>query len=449
MPANPHQTPSLPTLTRAIVWNQALWTAGHSLTTGGFLLYFGQELGATGLWIALLLAIPETVGVIGLATRRVIHWLGGRKRTWLICFVLARLFALGIPLLAFRQLRPSTSEPLGFMVVFLVLSEAFGSIAYVAYLSWLSDLAPESHWGRFFAKRDISQFAILLIVPVFGGYARDFWRRLVTEQTWSPDTALLAYVVTFAVGISLQLVSMIPLLRLPDVAVRAPTAALPQWQMLVEAWKDRSMRFLLIHNWWLAAANGLTQAAFFSYLFGPLGIGLGTYYLLLNVMNATKIPVSYYAGRICDQRGNKRLLLNSVFIVSHSLLFWLWATPEKWWLVFGAYFMWGGFAAVNIAGGNLALKLAPRSDNSAHLALFRQVGGLVAGISGLLGGLWLDSLRRESFVVWLGDYRLEAYQLLFLISWVGRASAALWILPIREPTPRPANAGPLGTPEES
>jgi len=231
----------------------------------------------------------------------------------------------------------------------------------------------------------------------------------------------------------LLLASMFPMLRLPNMPVSSASISLPERRLIADAFRNRSMRFLLFHNWHLALANGLTQAAFFSYLFGPLGIGLGMFYILLNVMNAVMIPVSYAAGRWCDFRGNKPVLFWGVLSASCALPFWLLATPEQWWWLFGAYIVWGSFGAVNIAGRNLALKLSPRSDNTAHLALFRLVGGLMAGVSGLLGGVWLDSLRHSEFLIELGSYRFERYQLLFLVSWIGRMTAALWIVPIREP----------------
>ncbi len=92
---------------------------------------------------------------------------------------------------------------------------------------------------------------------------------------------------------------------------------------------------------------------------------------------------------------------------------------------------------MNIAGRNLALKLSPRSDNATQLSMFRQVGGLLAGLSGLLGGIWLDSLLEFGFLIEMGHYRIEGYQLLFLISWVGRFTSAFWILPIRDDSQQP------------
>lgn len=419
---------ALSRVTRAVVINQALWTAGYSLTTGGFLTYFGYELGASGTLIALLLVIPETVGVAGLFARWTIHQVGNRKGVWLGFSLIARLATLGIPLLAFPDFRPADIDPLWLMAGCLAVAQGTQAIAYMAYLSWLSDLVPEQNWGRFFAKRNIARLCLLLVVPVVGGFLRDRWRSQVDA-----DAALLAYVAAFAIGISLQLASLLPLLRLPNVAVRSEVFSVPNLRLIGRAVRDRSFRLLLVHSWWLAFSQGVTQVAFFKYRIGPLGISLATYYVLANVMHLVNIPLSELTGRLSDRFGNKWLLFWGAVGVSFAMLFWLLASPEWWWWLFGAYLLWGGFAVLNISGRNLMLKLSPRSDNSAHIALFRQVGGLLAGLSGLLGGFWLDKLLGSGFERdWFG-WRIGGYQLIFLVSWAGRLTAAFWILPIHEP----------------
>jgi len=175
-------------------------------------------------------------------------------------------------LLAFPHARPPGVDPLWIMVGCLAVSQAAQSVAYMAYLSWMADLVPEHNWGRFFAKRNIARVCLLVIVPVAGGFLRDKWRSEV-----SAEDALLAYVAAFAIGISLLLLSMLPLLKLPNMTVRSMTSQVPNFRLIGEAWRDRSFRLLLIHNWWLAFAQGLTQAAFFYYRIGPLGISLMTY----------------------------------------------------------------------------------------------------------------------------------------------------------------------------
>jgi hypothetical protein len=131
-----------------------------------------------------------------------------------------------------------------------------------------------------------------------------------------------------------------------------------------------------------------------------------------------------------------------VLTAGSSLFFWLRASPAQWWWLIGGYACWGAFPAVNITGRNLVLKLSPQGDNATALALFRQVGGLLAGLSGLFGGYWLDRLNAAETALDLGLFRLGAFQIVFLTSLVGRLTAALWLLPIREPQSDPQAASP-------
>jgi hypothetical protein len=151
-------------------------------------------------------------------------------------------------------------------------------------------------------------------------------------------------------------------------------------------------------------------------------------------MRAVQIPVSTYAGRVCDRNRALAARVWGVFIGSSGLVFWLIAQRETWWLLFFAYAMWGAYAAANVAGDKLMLEFAPRSDNTTHIALFVQVGGLLSGFAGLLGGIWLDHLREAGFggifaMPW-GTYRFESYQLIFAISLAARYGSLGWLWPI-------------------
>ncbi len=243
------------------------------------------------------------------------------------------------------------------------------------------------------------------------------------------------YLAAFLAGQSLMLASVLPMLRLP---IRtAATRLLPRtdWQQVRAALASRPMRFLLLHNWSLALANGLTQSAFFLYSasFGPLGIGLGTYNLMAGLMRAAQIPAGAYAGRVCDRSGSLAPRVWGVLLGSTGLFFWLVAVRETWWLLFGAYLLWGAYAAANVAGDKLMVFHAPRCDNSIHIALFAQVGGLLSGLGGLAGGFWLDSLKASGFGVTISSagYRFESYQLIFAVSLFGRYASLLWLWPLR------------------
>lgn len=324
------------------------------------------------------------------------------------------------------------------LVAALAVSQAFQAVAYVAYLSWLADLVPEHRWGRFFAFRDVVKLLVLLTVPVAAGLVRDRWKQGVRDGTLAHDAVLVGYVAFFVVGAVLLCAALLPLLRLPDVASRAPRAGVAATGgSFFAALRHSGVRLVLVQHWWLALANGLTQAAVFHTLYGRLKLGLAPLFLLQGLMHATMLPTTAAAGFLGDHFGHRPSLLCGLWVASSSMLFWIAAgAAHPGWLV-PAYVAWGFFGAVNVAGRNLLLKLSPRSDNTVPLSLLHQVSGLLAGLSGLLGGFWLDHLRTTKSAWSLAGFVLGPFEVLFLASFVGRATAPLWLLPLREPGARP------------
>jgi len=411
-----------------VLLNQLLWTAGYSLTTSRFLYYFASDLGANAWMIAVLHVIPETFGVLGLTSRLWIKQFRSRKKTFLWFSLVARAVSLLIPLFAFVQLGPENASLLWFFAAIIAVVHICQAVAYLAYISWLSDLVNNKHWGQFFAWRNIAKICVLLVVPVSGGFLRDWWK-----QNSAPSVAMWAYVATYLVGTILMVCSLWPMLRLSAVPVKFVSAVKQTQARGLRGWyHHRSLLFLYIHNWWLAFFNGLTQSVFFSFLFGSLHISLGWFYVLLSIMRVVKLPVSYYSGKYCDHNKDKQILMFSLLGASSGLLFWMMATPAQPLWVAGGYAAWGLFAAANISGRNLLLKLAPSSDNATELALFRQVGGMLAGLSGLLGGFLLQRMLNANSQWELYTIQVTPFQLLFAISLLGRYLALLWLIPVRE-----------------
>ena len=103
-------------------------------------------------------------------------------------------------------------------------------------------------------------------------------------------------------------------------------------------------------------------------------------------------------------------------------------------LIAVAYVVWGmGWAGVNLGTQNLMLKLAPQDNNVGYIAAAQGLGGVFLAGSILLGGWWLDLMTGSGFSFTLGPWHLNAYHIFFLMSFVGRGSAALWVFSIREP----------------
>lgn len=405
-------------ITRAVVVSQMLFSAGHSLTTGGFLYYFAYTFGPSAFFLAALQIAPETSEAFSLVTRALLNRFRSRKQLWIRCLILGRLAAVAIPCTLFIQ--KDKELALWVILISMVLWHLLHGIAYCSYISWLSQLIPSMNWGEFFARRRMASLLIAIIVPTSAGLLRKAWltKLPAQSQNWS-------YAIIFGVGSLLVIASILPLLRTPDRPVEKSHST-----AIIRSRASKligvNFRWLLASRWWLSFFQGLTQAVIFKFSVDILQIGLEEYYRLFSVMLLVQMATAWWAGKICDRGYDLQLLIISLIGVSFAMFFWLVADAESKWLASGAYLIWGGFGFVNVALLNLTLKLAPLDDNCLHISLSRQSSGFIAGVAGLLGGLCLDMLLENEN--WTSE---QAFQLLFAISWVGRATATAWLLPIK------------------
>lgn len=412
---------------RAIALNAALWTAGNVLTTGGFLNYFASDLGARGFSLAVLMATPELVGLSGMASRSLWRWSGDRRRIWLITTLIARLITFLIPCVGlFRQSVPTEAVP-WVLIGVLVVAQAAQGIATTLYFSWLADLVSAGDWGRLFARRNLAALSIQLVLPLLAAWFRDD-----AKKRFAPATLWWVYAIVFTVGGLLLLASVWPMLSLPHPQTGPQARTSFNLGTLRSLLQNRNVRWLLAHSWCLALANGVTQAVFFQYQIRVVKLSLTGYYVLASCMILLQMVTSVWAGRCVTAADHRRVLFQSTLITSMALGFWCLAGPTTWWWLYGAFGCWGAFGAVNVAGPNLMLCQAPPGDNAHHLALFRQVAGVVAGISGILGGLGLDAMLGKS-----SPPNVNAFLLIFAVSWIGRALAAFLVLGVRNEETQP------------
>ncbi len=432
-------------LSLSVVINQLLFTAGYSLTSGGFLTYFAADSGAAQKLssMAWVLALPELVSVLAIGTPWLLPWCGDKKRVFLFCSLAARGAYLLIPLSVFQP----WLAPFSVLLFGMIAGSLLQAIAFTAYLSWLSDLAPERSWGRFFAKRNIAHLSVLIFVPFLAALLRD----ALKANDVSDTLRMTVYAATFVAGNLLQLVSLWPLCRWPahpptplptgsgtgpGTASQSESPRMPHWPV------PRSMYArVLLFSFWLAFFQGMTQTAFFMHSYRQLGLSLSLFYLLQGTMYVCQIPVTQLAGRISDQRGNRNLLMGSTFLVSLALLFWLASLNGNWLWLWGAYVLWGGFGMVNLTLQNLVLRVIPPAKNTALIAAYRFGSGLIAGLTGVAGGYWLEGALAQGSTFWGGN--LSPFAAIFLISCVGRWLAPLWLLGLHEPPVKKTAESPV------
>ncbi len=502
MTPNSTPVPSRSTIRRVLL-GQLLFSAGHALTTGGFLYYFANPFfKGFAVALAVMQVTPEAAESLAIVTRWLVLRWGGRKTVWWVSLVLARLAALAIPGLVYVGMVPGTTGAIPAIILLLGLWYLLMGVSYTAYLSWLSDLVPEVQWGKMLGRR---QMAISLVTVCMTYNAAAIMDR---TQLWSASDKLNAYVVLFGLGGVLCFASILPLMGLRSgnhesgtkpaplddsqgcpshagpltpalspivesslaaalimgereqsptgidgpLRTRGPTPSL--WQSigppLKLAFSDPLFRRFLFGCWQLSFFQGLTQTAQFQFSANVLKVSLLDYYSMLSVMLLLQIPLAAIGGWLVDRGHDRSLMVGGLLGLSTAMGCWWMATwygPA--WLM-AAYVVWGLFGLVNVAQPSLGLKLAPRSDNSVQLSLFKQIGGLLAALAGMLGELVLDHFSTMKDLP-----PLEVFRWLFIVSGIGRATAALWYWkagppPAQRQASRAASApGPERRPAES
>ncbi len=438
-------SPRTKRLSRDVVANQLLFTAGHSLTSGGFLVFFAADLGASTRTTTWVLTLPELVGLFAMLTPALLQGVKNKKGLFLGCSVLSRLALFLVPAALFL---PGSALQFPLLISAMILMGIFQAVAYTAYLSWLAELAPQQSWGRFFARRNMAKAAVLILVPFGGAMLRDWFRNGLQEEQWQ----LAGYLITFGIGNLLQLASLVPLLKWKVETVAEivnPSRYEPVCSGVdrvgrvegVEAietieqtgrLRSRSLIFILLFSWWLSLFQGLTQTAFFLHSYRNLHLAMTQYYALAGCMYLLQLLSSWWAGKYADRNGYRDLLIASTWIVSFSLLFWAGSMDGRWIWLWGAYLLWGGFGAINLSLQNLLLKIAPQQNNTLPIAMRRYGSGLIAGLTGLAGGYWLEQMLATNGNVQFLWGEVNPFLFLFLLSFAGRFLAPVWLLGVDE-----------------
>jgi len=413
-------------IVRSVMLSQLLFVSGNSLTVGGFFNYFVNQFQPSAFLMAAAMIAPETAQSFSLVSRWVVHRFPNRKRNWIVFLIAGRVVSMLMPLaLLWPASTPDTTVPLMLILGCTAVWYFLQGIAYVNYVSWLSLLVPEVNWGRLLSRRQLAGLVVSLGMPLLVICLRQYFLK-----GQSPEVVRWSYSVLFVTGGLLTLTSLLPLLKYREIPWSKPVRI-----KLVRFRQDyglgRSFRYLLGARWWLAFFQGLTQAVLFKYSVEILQISLPTYTVLSSLMMLVQMPLALWAGRCSDRCQEKTVLFWSMIGVSLAMPFWILATPERWYLVTFAYVMWGGFGVLNVSGQSLCLKLSPAGDNLHQLALYDQISGLIAGLAGLLGGLWLDRLLQLG--IQSESISSLPYLLIMTVSWIGRGTAAFWLLPIRQP----------------
>jgi MFS family permease len=407
--------------------NGALWSAGNGLTTGSLVTYLAIDLGARGLGLSLMLAVPTLVGLLRLLAPPLIERLGTAKRAALTFSLPSYLLIWALPAAGTVE-AVSAQTRLTFLIALVSSHQLLEYMGQVAIWSWFADLVPRPLRGRYFGRRQALQLAVLIPVLLASGHFTDVWR---SRHESAGDGLLLAYAIPTAIGATFLLASLLPLslMTATGTLARGPTAA----GQFVPALRDASFRRLLLYGCWLSFFNGITQSPQNLFPKKVLGLGIQSLAAMRIAMQLGQIGVSGWAGRFSDRYGNRPTLAASQLALASAPLFFLVASPAQPGWLWGAWLCWSGYAGLNVCLPNLMLKMAGRQQVAAYVATYFGISSVFYAVSTVGGGYLFDLLSDNQHCQRLAAWGLDSYKGAFVVALAARLVAVVLVWRLIEP----------------
>jgi MFS family permease len=208
---------------------------------------------------------------------------------------------------------------------------------------------------------------------------------------------------------------------MPSAVPRTP------WRALARATLQPPYSRLLAFSCFFAVVNGITGASQNMYPQRVLKVSYAGMRTLSGMMRVGQSEIAPAMGRLTDAWENRPLMILSELIVAVGPLFFLAATPERWWWLIGAYVVWIAYAGLNVGLDNVKLKLAPADNNAPYISAYYAISDLAYGVSTVIGGIYFDQLLAK------GREAMSIYAGLFVVGWIGRTLSTLLLMRLPEP----------------
>jgi MFS family permease len=388
----------------------------ETLAVGAFLTALAVELGASNAVIGVLAAIPHLAQLAQIPALYAVERVRDRKRVYRVSGWVARPMLLVIALAAW--LAPPQLALLLIVAAFAVRYVA-GAFLSCAWNSWMRDLVPGGDMGRLFGRRQKYMIGIGVAFSLVAAGFVDLWKN------YAPLPVTLGYGVVYVLAFIGGAYSVVCANRIHE----PPMVPVPHESLvskLLKPLREQNYRRLIV---FLASWNFATNLAapFFVVLMLRrmqldllFVIGLAT----LSQLAAWFTVTSW--GAIADRFSNKAVLAvcGPMFVL--AIFAWTFTTmpdPHAFTvpLLIAIHIATGIAAAgVNLATGNIALKLAPPGDATAYLASNSMINALAAGCAALFGGVTADVLASwelDLTIRWHDETKELAFEALNFSHW--------------------------------
>ncbi|MEJ7769311.1 MAG: MFS transporter, partial [Chitinophagaceae bacterium] len=309
-----------------------------------------------------------------------------------ICSIFARfpLLVIGLLPVIFKQ-----GTSLQVLIFLLFFHYFFGSVVGTSWNAWMKDLVPVKILGAYFSHRSrliqILNVTLSLSIAISLDYIKIHY----------PQHEMMAYSVMFVVGGAIGLLGVYLLSKTPEPS----SLVLSQdvFSLLQKPLRDKNFRkFLVFNSFWAFSLN------------------IATPFIPVYLMKAVLLPISYIIGlgilsQLCsilliktwgkysDLFSNKTIIGICGPIYTCCLIAWAFTGNPSGnilsalLLILISIFTGISTAGINLAMGNIGLKLAPKEDAIVYISARCMITSVFPAIAPICGGLAADFFETHQF----------------------------------------------------
>jgi MFS family permease len=370
----------------ALVWDGVFSQALGVLSGGTLLTGCALLLGASPSFVGVLAAVPLFAQLAHVPAVIVIEKLRRRRAICLVTTLVARLLLLPLAALPFIG---DHRLALALMLVAFAALAPLAAAGGCAWMSWTCDLVPRARLGAVFGGRQLRATLSGIVAGALGAAIVSLWDRGV------PGWRSGAYTLVFGLAFAAAMASTWCLTRMPEVAMPPPRHGRLD-ALFATPFRDGNFRRMMV---FLGAWQFVTNLAlpFFPVYLVRIGYGITTAIVLGLMSQLAGIAAVRFWARLSDRWSNKTVIALAAPLFLLCLAGWALSSalegPPALALLGALQLLLGAAGAgLDLASGNIALKLAPRGEATVFLAANGLAKSLCAGCAPLLGGVLIDRL---------------------------------------------------------
>ncbi len=381
-----------------------MFSVWASALTGNYLTGMALFLGAGGLTLGILGALPALATMLQLVSAPLVVGLD-RRRSFLAILSGMQRFGASLAGLIALWLMPAPFALLVF-VSLQVLAWACMAPSTVVWQGYMSDLIAPEVRGRYFARRNAWCTVVAMASVLLYGQILDRW-------PGEPGFRILYYAAFVGAGLNFVAWYLLPELPRGD-----RSSGRGFWaSMAIPLHKPGPHRVSAAFFSAWAFAQGMAAPFYPVMLVQKLDISFTGISILATVTSLTAVVSMQFWGPLQDRVGQPRVIGVLTFMMAAVPALLLGASWGGWPVLIAAHLVQGIAAGgMGLANQTLSMRIAPQEDRASYFAFFAAAAGVTGFLTPVLAGPltndWLEVLFILSALIsavlgWVWRTRVE------------------------------------------